>query len=116
MPKKCPQNFRNMFSKTIKKAQKDSLCFPFTFFSVCRIDGINTTVKSIDLTSWPANCGGESRRINFLEHALLVISFNYTLRNLIEVELEAPTGTKSLILRSGNEPVPFIVYRGWAML
>eukprot|EP00112_Aurelia_sp_Birch-Aquarium-sp1_P007478 Seg1816.2 transcript_id=Seg1816.2/GoldUCD/mRNA.D3Y31 product="Proprotein convertase subtilisin/kexin type 5" protein_id=Seg1816.2/GoldUCD/D3Y31 len=67
-----------------------------------RIDGVDTIVKSINLTSWPASCGGASQRINFLEHVSLVVSFNYTLRSLVEIEIEAPTGTKSVLLRSGR--------------
>ena len=85
--------------------EREPVCFSFLLFFLfsCRIDGINTTVKSVDLTVWPANCGGDSQRINFLEHVLLVVSFNYTTRKFVEIEIEAPSGTKSLILPSGIE-------------
>ena len=62
-----------------------------------------TTTKSLSVTSWPSRCGGEAERINFLEHVQLVISFNFTKRKDIEIEIEAPTRTKSLILRSGRD-------------
>eukprot|EP00112_Aurelia_sp_Birch-Aquarium-sp1_P002144 Seg1232.14 transcript_id=Seg1232.14/GoldUCD/mRNA.D3Y31 product=Furin protein_id=Seg1232.14/GoldUCD/D3Y31 len=67
-----------------------------------KIHGVSTTIKTLDLTTWPANCGGDAQRINFLEHVLLVVSFNFTVRKLVEIEIEAPTGTKSLVLRGGR--------------
>ena len=66
-----------------------------------RIHGLRRTTKTVDLKTWPASCGGEAKRINFLEHVVLQLSLNFTLRKNIEVEVISPGGTKSIILRSG---------------
>jgi len=41
-------------------------------------------------------------RIRYLEHVLLVLNLNFTLRRLIEVTLTSPLGTTSIMLRSGR--------------
>jgi len=61
------------------------------------IDGVATLKRSIDV-SQTAACV----RIRYLEHVLLVLNLNFTLRRLIEVTLTSPLGTKSIILRSGR--------------
>jgi len=66
------------------------------------IDGIRTTTKTVDMTTWPASCGGETKRINYLEHVVLEISLNFTARRNIEIEITSPGGTPSIILRSGR--------------
>jgi len=66
------------------------------------IDGIRTTTKTVDMTTWPASCGGETKRINYLEHVVLEISLNFTVRKNIEIEITSPGGTPSIILRSGR--------------
>ena len=62
------------------------------------------------MTRWPASCGGEGKRINFLEHVALDIKLNFTLRRNIEIEIISPTGTKSVFLRSGNLHSYFILH------
>ncbi|XP_065070986.1 proprotein convertase subtilisin/kexin type 6-like isoform X2 [Rhopilema esculentum] len=66
------------------------------------IDGIQTLNEVVDLTSWPASCGGEGQRINYVEHVVLQFSLNFTRRSDIEIAIESPGGTKSFILRSGR--------------
>jgi len=61
------------------------------------IDGVATLKRKIDV-SQTAACV----RIRYLEHVLLVLNLNFTLRRLIEVTLTSPLGTKSIILRSGR--------------
>eukprot|EP00112_Aurelia_sp_Birch-Aquarium-sp1_P022678 Seg649.1 transcript_id=Seg649.1/GoldUCD/mRNA.D3Y31 product="Furin-like protease 2" protein_id=Seg649.1/GoldUCD/D3Y31 len=82
--------------------QEELLEIAVSVFEDRKIHGVKTTRKSLNITSWPSRCGGDVKRINFLEHVQLVISFNFTKRKNIEIEIEAPTGTKSLILRSGR--------------
>ena len=41
-------------------------------------------------------------RIRYLEHVLLVLNLNFTLRRQIEATLTSPLETKSIMLRSGN--------------
>jgi len=61
------------------------------------IDGVATLKRSIDV-SQTAACV----RIRYLEHVLLVLNLNFTLRRLIEVTLTSPLGTTSIMLRSGR--------------
>ena len=64
------------------------------------------------MASWPTSCGGEAKRINFLEHVVLEIALNFTLRRNIEIEVISPNGTKSIILRSGrlNQILSFLIF------
>ena len=63
---------------------------------------MQTIKKTVDLSTWPASCGGEAKRINYLEHVVLDLSLNFTFRRNIEIEVISPGGTKSIILRSGK--------------
>ncbi|XP_065070424.1 proprotein convertase subtilisin/kexin type 6-like isoform X4 [Rhopilema esculentum] len=67
-----------------------------------RIDGVATITEVVDLSSWPSHCGGEGKKINFLEHVVLQFSLNFTFRANIEIEIESPGGSKSVLLRSGR--------------
>ncbi|XP_065070389.1 proprotein convertase subtilisin/kexin type 6-like isoform X2 [Rhopilema esculentum] len=66
------------------------------------IDGVATITEFVDLSSWPSFCGGEGQRINFLEHVIVQLSLNFTHRRKIQIEVESPGGTKSVILRAGR--------------
>ncbi|XP_065070414.1 proprotein convertase subtilisin/kexin type 6-like isoform X2 [Rhopilema esculentum] len=67
-----------------------------------RIDGVATTTEIVDLSSWPNLCGGEGKRINFLEHVVMRFSLNFTRRTNLEIEVESPGGSISVLLRSGR--------------
>ncbi|XP_065070423.1 proprotein convertase subtilisin/kexin type 6-like isoform X3 [Rhopilema esculentum] len=66
-----------------------------------RIDGVATITEVVDLSSWPSLCGGEGGKINFLEHVVLQFSLNFTNRRNIEIEIESPGGSRSVLQRSG---------------
>ena len=72
-------------------------CVYLTCHLSYRIDGVATLKRNIDV-SQTAACV----RIRYLEHVLLVLNLNFTVRRLIEVTLTSPLGTKSIMLRSGN--------------
>ena len=71
-------------------------------FAPVSIDGIRMKTKTVDMTTWPASCGGEIRRINYLEHVVLELALNFTRLGNIEIEVTSPSGTPSVILRSGS--------------
>eukprot|EP00794_Sanderia_malayensis_P017262 gene17262-18986_t len=66
------------------------------------IHGVDTLTKTVDVTTWPTSCGGDPNAIRYLEHVVLEVNLNFTARKNLELELQSPTGTKSLMLRSGR--------------
>ena len=74
--------------------------FSLVFCVSFRIDGIATLSRKINISN-TLSC----RSIRYLEHVLLILKLNFTLRRNIEVTLTSPAGTKSIMLRSGKKMI-----------
>ena len=53
----------------------------------------------VNVQSWPSECGGESNRINHLEHVVLTLNLTFNARGNLEVDLISPQKTRSIIVR-----------------
>ena len=52
-----------------------------------------------NIETWPSECGGEEKRINFLEHVVLTLNLTFMPRGNLEVDLVSPQNTTATVLR-----------------